>query len=55
MKFLGWHVCKLLLCCADMMPALHNYVTVDMQGFASNPRHLEIIYDMCKTVSNMLF
>ncbi|XP_013398069.1 importin-7 [Lingula anatina] len=34
----------------DMMPALHNYVTVDPQAFLANPKHLEIIYNMCKTV-----
>lgn len=34
----------------DMMPALHNYITVDPKGFSSNPKHLEIIYDMCKSV-----
>jgi len=34
----------------DMMPALHNYLTVDSQAFISDPKHLEIIYNMCKTV-----
>lgn len=34
----------------DMMPALHNYVTVDTDAFLSKPHNLEIIYDMCKTV-----
>ena len=34
-----------------MMPALHNYVTVDPQAFISNEAHLKIIYDMCKAVS----
>ena len=33
-----------------MMPCLHNYVTVDPEKFASNPKHLEIIYNMCKIV-----
>jgi len=34
----------------DMMPALHNYVTVDGKTFLSNPSHLETIYNMCKRV-----
>lgn len=34
----------------DMMPALHNYITVDTPTFLSNPRHVEIIYNMCKQV-----
>ncbi|KAK7477196.1 hypothetical protein BaRGS_00031581 [Batillaria attramentaria] len=34
----------------DMMPALHNYVTVDTDAFLSKPQNMEIIYDMCKTV-----
>lgn len=33
-----------------MMPSLHNYVTVDPEKFASDPKHLEIIYNMCKVV-----
>ena len=36
---------------ADMMPALHNYVTVDPASFIGNPKYMEIIYNMCKTVS----
>ncbi len=36
----------------DMMPALHNYITVDPDTFLGNPRNMEIIYDMCKTVSD---
>lgn len=35
----------------DMMPALHNYITVDTEAFLANPTYLEVIYDMCKTVS----
>ena len=35
-----------------MMPALHNYMTVDPDKFIANPRNMEMIYDMCKTVSN---
>ncbi|XP_067928154.1 importin-7-like [Watersipora subatra] len=34
----------------EMMPCLHNYVTVDPDKFASNPKHLEMIYNMCKVV-----
>lgn len=34
----------------DMMPALHNYITVDTPAFLSNPKHLEIIYNMCKGI-----
>lgn len=34
----------------EMMPALHNYITVDPEKFSSEPKHLEIIYNMCKTV-----
>ncbi|XP_076310776.1 importin-7 msk isoform X2 [Tachypleus tridentatus] len=34
----------------DMMPALHNFVTVDTPAFISNHNHLLVIYDMCKTV-----
>lgn len=32
------------------MPLLHNYVTVDTDMFLSNPKHLEVIYSMCKKV-----
>ena len=34
----------------DMMPALHNYVTVDPQAFLSDAKRMEIIYNVCKTV-----
>ncbi|XP_061173648.1 importin-7-like [Saccostrea echinata] len=34
----------------DMMPALHNYITVDTPAFLSNPEHIQIIYKMCKQV-----
>ncbi|XP_061921593.1 importin-8 isoform X1 [Entelurus aequoreus] len=34
----------------DMLPLLHNYVTVDTDVFLSNPKHVEIIYSMCKKV-----
>lgn len=32
------------------MPLLHNYVTVDTDMLLSNPKHLEVIYSMCKKV-----
>lgn len=35
----------------DMMPALHNYVTVDTPAFLSNENHVLAIFDMCKSVS----
>ncbi|KAH7967744.1 hypothetical protein HPB52_002097 [Rhipicephalus sanguineus] len=34
--------------CVDMMPALHNFVTVDTPGFVSNENHLLAMYNMCK-------
>ncbi|XP_062837195.1 importin-8 isoform X2 [Anolis carolinensis] len=34
----------------DMMPLLHNYVTVDTDTLLTNPKNLEIIYSMCKKV-----
>lgn len=34
----------------DIMPALHNYVTVDTPAFLSNPNRLLAMFDMCKTV-----
>lgn len=34
----------------DMMPLLHNYVTVDTNMLLSNPKYLEVIYTMCKKV-----
>ena len=36
----------------EMMPALHNYVTVDPKTFISNPNHVLALYNMCKTVMN---
>lgn len=38
------------VCVTDMMPLLHNYVTVDTDMLLSNPKHLEVIYSMCKKV-----
>ncbi|XP_012313862.1 importin-8 isoform X4 [Aotus nancymaae] len=34
----------------DMMPLLHNYVTIDTDTLLSNPRHLEILFTMCRKV-----
>uniref|UniRef100_A0A3Q3WVI6 Importin N-terminal domain-containing protein n=1 Tax=Mola mola TaxID=94237 RepID=A0A3Q3WVI6_MOLML len=34
----------------DMMPLLHNYVTVDTDTLLSDTKYLEIIYNMCKKV-----
>uniref|UniRef100_A0A8C7GHJ9 Importin 8 n=1 Tax=Oncorhynchus kisutch TaxID=8019 RepID=A0A8C7GHJ9_ONCKI len=43
-QILGIHTCL------DMMPLLHNYVTVDTDTLLSNPKYLEVIYTMCKKV-----
>jgi len=32
----------------DMMPLLHNYVTVDTDAFLSNPLRAKALVDMCK-------
>ena len=37
----------------DMMPVLHNYITVDTNTFVSNENYLLAIFDMCKTVLTM--
>ncbi|CAH1257344.1 IPO7 [Branchiostoma lanceolatum] len=34
----------------EMMPCLHNYITVDTQAFLSSPKHLEIVYNMSKSI-----
>ncbi|XP_038174774.1 importin-8 isoform X2 [Arvicola amphibius] len=34
----------------DMMPLLHNYVTVDTNMLLSNPKHLEVLFSMCRKV-----
>ncbi|XP_069037868.1 importin-7 isoform X3 [Lepisosteus oculatus] len=34
----------------DMMPLLHNYVTVDTDMLLSDTKYLEMIYSMCKKV-----
>lgn len=35
----------------DMMPALHNYITVDTPAFLSNENHILAMFNMCKAVS----
>lgn len=35
----------------DMMPVLHNYVTVDTNAFLSNENHILAIFNMAKAVS----
>lgn len=34
----------------DLMPALHNYVTIDTEAFLSNPAYVTVIFEMCKKV-----
>eukprot|EP00088_Acartia_fossae_P059408 TRINITY_DN7049_c0_g1_i5.p1 TRINITY_DN7049_c0_g1~~TRINITY_DN7049_c0_g1_i5.p1 ORF type:complete len:1055 (-),score=320.46 TRINITY_DN7049_c0_g1_i5:228-3392(-) len=34
----------------DMMPALHNYVTVDTKAFLSTPNYMLAMFNMCKTM-----
>ena len=34
----------------DMMPALHNYVTVDTKAFLSTPDFMMCMYNMAKTM-----
>nr|XP_004611391.1 unnamed protein product [Sorex araneus] len=34
----------------DMMPLLHNYVTIDTGALLANPKHLEILFTMCRKV-----
>lgn len=36
----------------DMMPSLHNYITVDTDGFLADEKRLLAIYSMCKQVLN---
>lgn len=37
---------------SDMMPLLHNYITVDTDTLLSDTKYLEIIYNMCKKVQS---
>lgn len=34
----------------DMMPSLHNYVTVDTPAFLSNNNRILAMFNMCKSV-----
>ena len=34
----------------DMMPALHNYVTVDTKAFLANPQYMEAMFNMAKAM-----
>lgn len=34
----------------DMMPSLHNYVTVDTEAFLANEARLVAVYNMCKAI-----
>lgn len=34
----------------DMMPALHQYVTVDTAAFTANPNYLLALFNMCKAI-----
>lgn len=38
----------------DMMPALHNYITVDTRAFLSNENHILAMFNMCKAVSTWI-
>merc|ERR1719348_2542871 len=35
---------------SDMMPALHNYITVDTPTFLTSPDYMMAMYNMCKTM-----
>merc|ERR550517_2122603 len=35
---------------SDMMPALHNYVTVDTKAFLSTPDYMMAMFNMAKTM-----
>ena len=39
----------------DMMPALHNYVTIDTKAFLSTPNYMLAMYNMCKTILEVRF
>lgn len=36
----------------DMMPCLHNYVTVGMETLVTQEKYMLIVFNMCKIVSN---
>jgi hypothetical protein len=33
-----------------MVPALHNFITVDTAGFLSNPQNVQAVYNMCEKI-----
>lgn len=37
-------------CFLDLMPALHNYITIDTEAFLVDENRVGVIFDMCKTV-----
>lgn len=37
-------------CFLDLMPALHNYITIDTEAFLTDENYVAVIFDMCKTV-----
>lgn len=39
-------------CFLDLMPALHNYITIDTEAFLADENRVGVIFDMCKTVSD---
>lgn len=38
----------------DMMPVLHNYITVDTNAFLSNENHILAMFNMAKAVSSFI-
>lgn len=42
-------------CFLDLMPALHNYITIDTEAFLSDESYVAVIFDMCKTVNTICF
>lgn len=39
----------------DMMPVLHNYITVDTNAFLSNENHILVMFNLVKAVSILYF
>ena len=39
----------------EIMNCLHNYIVNDTLAFLSQPDRLEIVFEMCKHVSNNIF
>lgn len=37
-------------CFLDLMPALHNYITIDTEAFLADENRVGVIFDMCKSV-----